>query len=155
MVNNLIIVYYEVIHICHSYCWLYIRVCWWNFPLCYTATMFMEHWKRRQMRLNYVWDLTGFEDSGVSYCRHTHVDQGNCQYKMRMYTLLKRYECMFCRRSPLFPCINYIPKLYCVSRIQDVCIWTDSVPWNQTVCFVSLSCSCVGKAKGLELVPSQ
>ncbi|XP_057203750.1 anoctamin-1a isoform X2 [Triplophysa rosa] len=28
------------------------------------ATMFMEHWKRRQMRLNYVWDLTGFEDSG-------------------------------------------------------------------------------------------
>ncbi|XP_039546900.1 anoctamin-1a isoform X2 [Pimephales promelas] len=27
------------------------------------ATMFMEHWKRRQMRLNYVWDMTGFEDS--------------------------------------------------------------------------------------------
>ncbi|KAJ8416181.1 hypothetical protein AAFF_G00382030 [Aldrovandia affinis] len=26
------------------------------------ATMFMEHWKRRQMRLNYKWDLTGFED---------------------------------------------------------------------------------------------
>ena len=22
----------------------------------------MEHWKRRQMRLNYVWDLTGFEE---------------------------------------------------------------------------------------------
>ncbi|ROL41211.1 Anoctamin-1 [Anabarilius grahami] len=27
------------------------------------ATMFMEHWKRRQMRLNYIWDMTGFEDS--------------------------------------------------------------------------------------------
>ncbi|XP_048825618.1 anoctamin-1-like isoform X2 [Brienomyrus brachyistius] len=26
------------------------------------AAMFMEHWKRRQMRLNYIWDLTGFED---------------------------------------------------------------------------------------------
>uniref|UniRef100_A0A8C7QXV0 Anoctamin n=1 Tax=Oncorhynchus mykiss TaxID=8022 RepID=A0A8C7QXV0_ONCMY len=26
------------------------------------ATMFMEHWKRRQMRLNYIWDLTGFEE---------------------------------------------------------------------------------------------
>ncbi|XP_046713044.1 anoctamin-1a isoform X2 [Silurus meridionalis] len=26
------------------------------------ATMFMEHWKRRQMRLNYIWDLTGYED---------------------------------------------------------------------------------------------
>uniref|UniRef100_A0AAX7VUX5 Anoctamin n=1 Tax=Astatotilapia calliptera TaxID=8154 RepID=A0AAX7VUX5_ASTCA len=24
------------------------------------AVLFMEHWKRRQMRLNYVWDLTGF-----------------------------------------------------------------------------------------------
>lgn len=27
--------------------------------------MFMEHWKRRQMRLNYEWDLTGFEDEEV------------------------------------------------------------------------------------------
>lgn len=26
----------------------------------------MEHWKRRQMRLNYEWDLTGFEDEEVS-----------------------------------------------------------------------------------------
>uniref|UniRef100_A0A665WK73 Anoctamin n=1 Tax=Echeneis naucrates TaxID=173247 RepID=A0A665WK73_ECHNA len=26
------------------------------------AAMFMENWKRRQMRLNYEWDLTGFED---------------------------------------------------------------------------------------------
>ncbi|XP_060796914.1 anoctamin-1a isoform X2 [Neoarius graeffei] len=24
------------------------------------ATMFMEHWKRKQMRLNYIWDLTSF-----------------------------------------------------------------------------------------------
>ncbi|KAG7283544.1 hypothetical protein CRUP_026471 [Coryphaenoides rupestris] len=24
--------------------------------------LFMEHWKRRQMRLNYLWDLTGFEE---------------------------------------------------------------------------------------------
>uniref|UniRef100_A0A8C7FE99 Anoctamin n=1 Tax=Oncorhynchus kisutch TaxID=8019 RepID=A0A8C7FE99_ONCKI len=30
------------------------------------ATMFMEHWKRRQMRLNYIWDLTGFEEEEVS-----------------------------------------------------------------------------------------
>ena len=26
----------------------------------------MEHWKRLQMRLNYEWDLTGFEDEEVS-----------------------------------------------------------------------------------------
>lgn len=32
----------------------------------YAAVLFMEHWKRRQMRLNYVWDLTGFgEDEQV------------------------------------------------------------------------------------------
>uniref|UniRef100_A0AAQ5ZSR0 Anoctamin n=1 Tax=Amphiprion ocellaris TaxID=80972 RepID=A0AAQ5ZSR0_AMPOC len=24
------------------------------------SVLFMEHWKRRQMRLNYIWDLTGF-----------------------------------------------------------------------------------------------
>lgn len=31
----------------------------------------MEHWKRKQMRLNYRWDLTGFEEeevSGLSSC---------------------------------------------------------------------------------------
>ncbi|XP_026124285.1 anoctamin-1a isoform X2 [Carassius auratus] len=27
------------------------------------ATMFMEHWKRRQMRLNYIWDMTSFEET--------------------------------------------------------------------------------------------
>ncbi|KAF4082909.1 hypothetical protein AMELA_G00133970 [Ameiurus melas] len=26
------------------------------------ATMFMEHWKRRQMRLDYIWDMTGFDE---------------------------------------------------------------------------------------------
>ncbi|KAM4847054.1 anoctamin-1 isoform 2-T2 [Thomomys bottae] len=26
------------------------------------AATFMEHWKRKQMRLNYLWDLTGFEE---------------------------------------------------------------------------------------------
>uniref|UniRef100_A0A7N4NI66 Anoctamin n=1 Tax=Sarcophilus harrisii TaxID=9305 RepID=A0A7N4NI66_SARHA len=26
------------------------------------AATFMEHWKRKQMRLNYIWDLTGFEE---------------------------------------------------------------------------------------------
>uniref|UniRef100_A0A8C9X3P8 Anoctamin n=1 Tax=Sander lucioperca TaxID=283035 RepID=A0A8C9X3P8_SANLU len=30
------------------------------------AAMFMEHWKRRQMRLNHEWDLTGFEDEEVT-----------------------------------------------------------------------------------------
>jgi len=30
------------------------------------AVLFMEHWKRRQMRLNYLWDLTGFEEEDVS-----------------------------------------------------------------------------------------
>lgn len=35
------------------------------------AATFMEHWKRKQMRLNYRWDLTGFEEeevSGLSSC---------------------------------------------------------------------------------------
>lgn len=33
-----------------------------------TAATFMEHWKRKQMRLNYRWDLTGFEEEEVSSC---------------------------------------------------------------------------------------
>jgi len=36
-----------------------------NAGVCVAAAFFMEHWKRRQMRLNYEWDLTGFEDEEV------------------------------------------------------------------------------------------
>lgn len=36
-----------------------------NAVLCVPAAFFMEHWKRRQMCLNYEWDLTGFEDEEV------------------------------------------------------------------------------------------
>uniref|UniRef100_A0A287D2I4 Anoctamin n=1 Tax=Ictidomys tridecemlineatus TaxID=43179 RepID=A0A287D2I4_ICTTR len=38
------------------------------------AATFMEHWKRKQMRLNYRWDLTGFEEEEVSGWRsRAHV----------------------------------------------------------------------------------
>uniref|UniRef100_A0A673M3F1 Anoctamin n=1 Tax=Sinocyclocheilus rhinocerous TaxID=307959 RepID=A0A673M3F1_9TELE len=39
------------------------------------ATMFMEHWKRRQMRLNYIWDLTSFEDTEVRNVKLTCRDR--------------------------------------------------------------------------------
>uniref|UniRef100_A0A8C4EFD3 Anoctamin n=1 Tax=Dicentrarchus labrax TaxID=13489 RepID=A0A8C4EFD3_DICLA len=42
------------------------------------AAMFMEHWKRRQMRLNYEWDLTGFEDEEVS------SDHPRAEYEFRV-----------------------------------------------------------------------
>lgn len=44
----------------------------------------MEHWKRRQMRLNYVWDLTGFgEEEEVSWSQ-----------KVEAFSLYLRNECM-------------------------------------------------------------
>ena len=59
----LCIVYYVVHDVCNVlyavYCILYdvfSLLC----VLGYVAVLFMEHWKRRQMRLNYTWDLTGF-----------------------------------------------------------------------------------------------
>jgi len=33
--------------------------------------MFLEHWKRRQISLNYSWDLTGMEEEEV--CSHTYT----------------------------------------------------------------------------------
>lgn len=38
------------------------------------ATMFMEHWKRRQMRLNYIWDMTGFEDTEEKQKSHPRAE---------------------------------------------------------------------------------
>ncbi|XP_032378200.1 anoctamin-1 isoform X1 [Etheostoma spectabile] len=38
------------------------------------AAMFMEHWKRRQMRLNHEWDLTGFEDEEEALKDHPRAE---------------------------------------------------------------------------------
>ncbi|XP_072495501.1 anoctamin-1 isoform X3 [Notamacropus eugenii] len=38
------------------------------------AAMFMEHWKRKQMRLNYKWDLTGFEEEEETVKAHPRAE---------------------------------------------------------------------------------
>ncbi|XP_056135400.1 anoctamin-1a [Lampris incognitus] len=38
------------------------------------AVIFMEHWKRRQMRLNYIWDLTGFEEEEEEHKEHNRAE---------------------------------------------------------------------------------
>ena len=35
--------------------------------ICYTATTFLEFWKRRQAEIAYEWDLLGYEDEEVRY----------------------------------------------------------------------------------------
>ncbi|XP_029702345.1 anoctamin-1-like isoform X3 [Takifugu rubripes] len=44
------------------------------------AVLFMEHWKRRQMRLNYVWDLTGFGEEE----EEEHKDHNRAEYEVRV-----------------------------------------------------------------------
>ncbi|KAJ3594024.1 hypothetical protein NHX12_006356 [Muraenolepis orangiensis] len=43
------------------------------------AVLFMEHWKRRQMRLNYIWDMTGFEEE-----EEDHQDHYTADYELRV-----------------------------------------------------------------------
>uniref|UniRef100_A0A2K5UB18 Anoctamin n=1 Tax=Macaca fascicularis TaxID=9541 RepID=A0A2K5UB18_MACFA len=49
------------------------------------AATFMEHWKRKQMRLNYLWDLTGFEEE---------EDHPRAEYEARVLekSLKKEYK---------------------------------------------------------------
>uniref|UniRef100_A0A8C8GGT9 Anoctamin n=1 Tax=Oncorhynchus tshawytscha TaxID=74940 RepID=A0A8C8GGT9_ONCTS len=49
------------------------------------AAMFMEHWKRRQMRLNYEWDLTGFEEEEVSALLLTEKEKLTCKDRLPAY----------------------------------------------------------------------
>lgn len=44
------------------------------------AVLFMEHWKRRQMRLNYIWDLTGFGEEE----EEEHKDHNRAEYEFRV-----------------------------------------------------------------------
>uniref|UniRef100_A0A8C8H3R7 Anoctamin n=1 Tax=Oncorhynchus tshawytscha TaxID=74940 RepID=A0A8C8H3R7_ONCTS len=62
------------------------------------ATMFMEHWKRRQMRLNYIWDLTGFEEE---------EDHHRAEYEIQvMQKTLKKQD--MSPKVGLFP-ITHVP----------------------------------------------
>lgn len=51
------------------------------------AAMFMEHWKRRQMRLNYEWDLTGFEDEEEALKDHPMAEY---EFRVMQKSLRKR-----------------------------------------------------------------
>lgn len=44
------------------------------------AVLFMEHWKRRQMRLNYIWDLTGFGEEE----QQEHKDHKRAEYEFQV-----------------------------------------------------------------------
>ncbi|XP_059191710.1 anoctamin-1-like [Centropristis striata] len=50
------------------------------------AAMFMENWKRRQMRLNYEWDLTGFEDEELwlPELHRKNTDHPRAEYEFRV-----------------------------------------------------------------------
>lgn len=60
----LVLCNFQILYLKHAHfdVWLLLHISYLSFK----AAMFMEHWKRRQMRLNYEWDLTGFEDEEVS-----------------------------------------------------------------------------------------
>uniref|UniRef100_A0A8C7XQQ3 Anoctamin n=1 Tax=Oryzias sinensis TaxID=183150 RepID=A0A8C7XQQ3_9TELE len=48
------------------------------------AVLFMEHWKRRQMRLNYTWDLTGFGEE--------EEDHNRAEYEIRVMEKTMRQD---------------------------------------------------------------
>nr|BAK22386.1 anoctamin [Xenopus laevis] len=53
------------------------------------AATFMEHWKRRQMRLNYRWDLTGFEEEEGMVKDHPRAEY---EAKVLQKSLKKEYR---------------------------------------------------------------
>ncbi|XP_066481277.1 anoctamin-1 isoform X5 [Tiliqua scincoides] len=53
------------------------------------AATFMEHWKRKQMRLNYRWDLTGFEEEEEAVKDHPRAEY---EAKVLKKSLRKEYK---------------------------------------------------------------
>uniref|UniRef100_A0A7N6BYF3 Anoctamin n=1 Tax=Anabas testudineus TaxID=64144 RepID=A0A7N6BYF3_ANATE len=60
------------------------------------AVLFMEHWKRRQMRLNYIWDLTGFGEEEQDHNRAEYEFQVT---KKRMRKEHKTAKCVSSAQS--------------------------------------------------------
>lgn len=71
------------------------------------AAMFLEHWKRRQISLNYSWDLTGMEEEEVR--SHT-------------YTVTLRY-------SLVFACLDYSAVAKSWFQWHSVCLTLTDWKW--------------------------
>uniref|UniRef100_A0A8C5HR91 Anoctamin n=1 Tax=Gouania willdenowi TaxID=441366 RepID=A0A8C5HR91_GOUWI len=69
------------------------------------AAMFMEHWKRRQMRLNYEWDLTGFEDEEVSEPK----DHPRAEYEFRVMQKSMRKDRKSQHKEEKLTCQDRLP----------------------------------------------
>uniref|UniRef100_A0A803SUZ9 Anoctamin n=1 Tax=Anolis carolinensis TaxID=28377 RepID=A0A803SUZ9_ANOCA len=87
------------------------------------AATFMEHWKRKQMRLNYRWDLTGFEEE---------EDHPRAEYEAKVLekSLRKEYrnkEVMYTEKEKLtwkdrFPAYltNFVSIIFMVSIFKYI-----------------------------------
>ncbi|XP_062326587.1 anoctamin-1a isoform X3 [Osmerus eperlanus] len=84
------------------------------------AAMFMEHWKRRQMRLNYIWDLTGFEEEEMAV-----KDHHRAEYEFRVMQKRLKME----RLSPE------------TEKVKLTC--TDRMPAYLTALFMMIFMVCV------------
>ncbi|XP_060890503.1 anoctamin-1-like isoform X1 [Labrus mixtus] len=65
------------------------------------AVLFMEHWKRRQMRLNYVWDLTGFGEE--------EEDHNRAEYEIRVMDKKMRQENSEKAEKQKLTCMDRMP----------------------------------------------
>uniref|UniRef100_A0A7N6BWG2 Anoctamin n=1 Tax=Anabas testudineus TaxID=64144 RepID=A0A7N6BWG2_ANATE len=67
------------------------------------AVLFMEHWKRRQMRLNYIWDLTGFGEEEQDHNRAEY------EFQVTKKRMRKEHKTAKVRRPFFYPfklCLN-------------------------------------------------
>uniref|UniRef100_A0A8C7MJ63 Anoctamin n=1 Tax=Oncorhynchus kisutch TaxID=8019 RepID=A0A8C7MJ63_ONCKI len=77
------------------------------------AAMFMEHWKRRQMRLNYEWDLTGFEEEEVSDHPRAEYElcvmQKSLKKEHKTHKVLIAYSWVFTTEKEKLTCRDRLP----------------------------------------------
>ncbi|XP_077450687.1 anoctamin-1a isoform X3 [Stigmatopora argus] len=70
------------------------------------AVLFMEHWKRRQMRLNYVWDLTSFGEEE----EEEHKDNNRAEYELRvMQKAMRRVDTDSKNEKVKLTCTDRLP----------------------------------------------
>nr|XP_049573369.1 anoctamin-1a isoform X6 [Syngnathus scovelli] len=88
------------------------------------AVLFMEHWKRRQMRLNYVWDLTGYGEEE----EEEHKDHNRAEYELRVMQKAKRLENSMAKDEKV--------KLTCTDRLPAYLTTIAMMAFMITVTFV-------------------
>ncbi|NXH49138.1 ANO2 protein, partial [Dicaeum eximium] len=94
------------------------------------ATMFLEQWKRLQMRLSYFWDLTGLEEEEdfLFVCFWLFQEHPRPEYETKLLQKKLKNKSTATENSNEFCNVCYFVYVFCLQNEKEKLTWSDRMP---------------------------